>query len=447
MTKKKKRILIIDDDEAIQDGCRQVLSRKGYEVECAGEPHQGLEAALTDLFDVILLDVKMPGMSGMEILKKLKQEKNISGRVVMITGFGSIPLAVEAMRAGAFNFLTKPYSAGELHAAVESAVKQEEPHADNHVSALIGNSDYMKELKESIRKIANTDSTVLINGESGTGKELVARTIHAWSRRADKPFITVDCSSLVETLMESELFGHVKGAYSGSMESREGRFQMADTGTLFLDEVSNISMIVQAKLLRVIQEQEVPKVGKSTPEKVDVRLIAATNKDIRSEITVGRFRNDLFYRLSVVPIQIKPLREHKTDILPIAQHYLDYFSAKCDSKVRRFSEEAKKSLMSYQWPGNIRELKNTIERLCIFCENEIVNLSDIFYYGQSEKVKTPVLDATGQMRLIDVEREHIEKALRYFHFQINKTAKFLGIDRKTLRIKMRNYGIQTDEEE
>ena len=447
MNKKKKRILIIDDEEVIRDGCRQVLSRKGYEVEAIGDPIQGLEAALTDLFDVILLDVKMPGMTGMEILKKLKQEKNIAARILMITGYGTIPLAVEAMRSGAFNFLTKPYSAGELNVAVESALKEEELHADNHISDLIGNSDYMRELKESIRRIAHTDSTVLITGESGTGKELVARTIHNWSRRAEKPFVTVDCSSLVESLMESELFGHMKGAFSGSMESREGRFQMADTGTLFLDEVSNISLLVQAKLLRVIQEQEVPKVGKSAPEKVDVRLIAATNKDIRNEITAGRFRNDLFYRLSVVPIDIKPLREHKSDILLIAQHYLDIFSAKCDSKVHRFSEEAKKSLMSYQWPGNIRELKNTIERLCIFCDSEVVNLSDIFYYGQSEKVKAPVLDASGHMTLIDVEREHIEKALRYFHFQINKTAKFLGIDRKTLRIKMRNYGIQTDEEE
>lgn len=447
IVKKKKKILIIDDDEAIRDGCRQVLSRKGYEVETAADPVRGLESALTDIHDIVLLDIKMPGMGGMEILKKLKVEKNITARVIMITGFGTIPLAVEAMRNGAFNFLTKPYSAAELVSVVENAVQEEELLASNHMSGLIGGSDYMKELKELMRRIAQTDSTVLITGESGTGKELVARTIHNWSKRADKPFVTVDCSSLVESLMESELFGHIKGAFSGSTESREGRFQMADTGSLFLDEVSNINLNVQAKLLRVIQEQEVPKVGKSSPEKVDVRLIAATNKDIRVEIAAGRFREDLFYRLSVVPIHIKPLREHKGDILLIGQYYLDYFSAKCDSKVRRFSEEAKKSLLSYQWPGNIRELRNTIERLCIFCDNEIVNLSDIFYYGQSETPKTPLMDVSGRMTLIDVEKDHIEKALRYFHFQINKTAKFLGIDRKTLRIKMRNYGIRTEEEE
>ena len=365
----------------------------------------------------------------------------------MITGYGTIPLAVEAMRAGAFDFLAKPYSADDLHRTVEGALKEEEPQPENHVSALIGNSDYMKELKELIRRIALTDSTVLITGESGTGKELVARTIHTWSRRTDKPFVTVDCSSLVENLMESELFGHVKGSFSGATETREGRFQIADSGTLFLDEISNVSLNIQAKLLRVIQEREIPRIGKSSPEKVDVRLVTATNKEIRSEITAGKFREDLFYRISVIPIHVKPLREHKSDIMPIAQFYLDLFTTKCDSKVRLFSEEARKSLTSYQWPGNVRELRNTIERLCVLCDHDEVSSSDIFFYGQNDNTKPPIIDAFGRVTLVDVEREHIEKALRYFHFQINKTAKFLGIDRKTLRMKMRNYGIKTDEDE
>jgi DNA-binding NtrC family response regulator len=245
--------------------------------------------------------------------------------------------------------------------------------------------------------------------------------------------------------MESELFGHVRGAFSGATESREGRFQMADRGTLFLDEVSNISLNIQAKLLRVIQEQEVPRVGKSAPEKVDVRLIAASNRDVRTEIEAGRFREDLFYRISIIPIHIKPLREHKADILPIAQHYLDVYVAKHKSRVRRLSEEAKKSLVSYRWPGNVRELKNTVERLCVLCDQEVVNPSEVFYYGQSAGAKAPVVDASsGRMTLIDVEKKHIIKALRHFQFQINTTAKFLGIDRKTLRIKMRNYGITVE---
>ncbi|MEI8173721.1 MAG: sigma-54 dependent transcriptional regulator [Deltaproteobacteria bacterium] len=443
--KKGNKILIIDDEESIRDGCHQILSRKGHHVESTGDAVCGLEMALKDAYDLILLDVRMPKMGGLEILKKLK-ENSVSAKVIIITGYGTISMAVEAMRQGAFNFLTKPYSAIELKDAVDDAFKEDEGHdVEKDLSVLIGSSDYMKELKDSIKRIAQTDSTVLITGESGTGKELVAQTVHHLSKRADKHFIPVDCSSLVENLMESELFGHLKGAFSGATESREGRFQMADKGTLFLDEISNISLNIQAKLLRVIQEQEVPRVGKSTPEKVDVRLIAATNKDIRSEIETGRFREDLFYRISVVPLNIKPLREHKADILPIALHYLDLYTVKYDSKVRRLSEEAKKSLLSYRWPGNIRELKNTMERLCVLCDHQEVNLSDILYYGQSDGEKAPVADsASGRVTLIDVEKEHIEKALSHFHFQINKTAKFLGIDRKTLRIKMRNYGIKSE---
>jgi DNA-binding NtrC family response regulator len=446
MTQKKKRILIIDDEEVIRDGCCQVLSRKGYPVESAGDAARGLEMALRDLYDVILLDIRMPRMDGMEILKRLKSERAISARIIIITGYGSVPLAVEAMRQGAFDFLMKPYSAADLLGAIEKALERNEAdHPEKDIPVLVGSSDYMRELKDSVRRIAPTDSTVLITGESGTGKELVARTVHNLSRRADKPFVPVDCSSLVENLMESELFGHVKGAFSGATESREGRFQMADRGTLFLDEISNINLNIQAKLLRVIQEQEVPRVGKSAPEKVDVRLIAASNRDVRAEIDAGRFREDLFYRISVVPIHIRPLREHKADILPIAQHYLDMYVAKHESRVRSLSEEAKKSLVSYRWPGNIRELKNTVERLCVLCDQEVVNPSDIFYYGQSDGTKAPVVDvSSGRMTLIDVEKEHIVKALRHFQFQINTTAKFLGIDRKTLRIKMRNYGIHVE---
>lgn len=441
----KTKILIVDDEEAIRDGCRQILSKQGYQVDCAGTAAEGLKLALKDIYDVILLDVRMPKMSGLDILKKLKDEEFIFAKIIMITGYATIPLAVEAMRYGAVNFLSKPYSAEQLREAVSEALQGYNDAENNKdIPMLIGTSDYMKELKDSIKRIAQTDSTVLITGLSGTGKELVARTIHQLSKRADRPFVPVDCSSLAENLMESELFGHVKGAFSGATESREGRFQIADKGSLFLDEISNINLNTQAKLLRVIQEQEVPRVGKSAPEKVDVRLITATNKDLRSEIAEGRFREDLFYRLSVVLLDIKPLSEHKTDILPIAEHYLEYYQKKHKSKVRYLSEDTKKSLLSYKWPGNVRELKNTIERLCVMVDHDTVNLSDILYYGQGEGAKAPVVDSSsGRMTLVDVEKEHIEKALGHFNFQINKTAIFLGIDRKTLRIKMRNYGIKT----
>lgn len=447
MAKKAKKTLIIDDEESIRDGCHQVLSRMGYDVESTGNPISGIEMALKNDFDLILLDLRMPGIEGIDILKKLKQENNIPAHIIIITGYGTIQLAVEAMRLGAHNFLAKPFSSAELKKAVKEAFYHTAKGiSDNDtLSMLIGDSDYMNELKDTIKRIAQTNTTVLITGESGTGKELVSRTIHNLSKRSDKPFVAVDCSSLVHNLMESELFGHIKGSFSGATESRQGRFQTADTGTLFLDEISNINLDIQAKLLRVIQEQEIPRVGSSTPERVDVRLITATNKDLRHEVQASNFREDLFYRISVVPIHIKPLREHRTDIPEIAMHYLEMFREKHNSKARTLSSEAMKSLCSYNWPGNIRELRNTIERLCVLCDHNDVTISDILYYGQESNVKAPVVDPfSGRMTLVDVEKEHIEKALKHFNCRINKTAQFLGIDRKTLRSKIRLYGIETE---
>ena len=253
---KTMRTLIIDDEESIRDACQQILTRLGHDVASTGDAIAGYEMARTDTFDLILLDVRMPKMDGLDILKKLKDEHNISARIAIITGYGTIQLAVEAMRLGAFNFLTKPFSAAELKKAVKSSLeKSDDTGRQDTLSLFIGNSDYMEELKDTVRRIARTDSTVLITGESGTGKELVARTIHSLSKRDENAFVPVDCSSLVHNLMESELFGHIKGAFSGATENRQGRFQTADQGTLFLDEISNISIDIQAKLLRVIQEQ------------------------------------------------------------------------------------------------------------------------------------------------------------------------------------------------
>lgn len=450
MAKKNMRILIIDDEESIRDGCQQILTRQGYETTAAADGATGLELARAGSFAVILLDLRMPKIDGLEILRILKEEHPVASKIIVITGYGTIPLAVEAMRLGAHNFITKPFSAAELKLAVQDSLseKSEERPPGDTLSMIIGTSDYVKELKDTIQRVAKTDSTVLITGESGTGKELVARTIHDLSVRADKPFVPVDCSSLVHNLMESELFGHIKGSFSGATENRDGRFQTADKGSLFLDEISNVNLDVQAKLLRVIQEQEVPRVGSSTPEKIDVRLITATNRDLRVEVQSGTFREDLFYRISVVPIHIRPLREHRSDITPIAHHYFDIFRSRHASRAQSLSPEALKSLTSYGWPGNIRELKNTIERLCVLCEHEEVTLSDILYYGQDTHAKAPVVDPfSGKMTLVEVEKEHIEKALRHFNNQINKTARFLGIDRKTLRTKIRNYGIEIKDDE
>ena len=438
-----RRVLIIDDEASIRDGCSQILSRRGYAVEAVGDALEGFSRARTDRYDLILLDLKMPGMKGLDMLEQLKSNHRIAARIIIVTGYGTIPLSVEAIKKGADDFLTKPFTSKELVRTVAKALEERDrTRPGREITDLIGTSDYMGELEETIRRIAQTDSTVLVTGESGTGKELVARTIHDMSTRSACPFVPVDCSSLVETLMESALFGHVRGAFSGATESRTGRFQMADGGTLFLDEISNISLKVQATLLRVIQEQEVPRVGSAQTERIDVRLIAATNRDIRKEVEAGRFREDLFYRISVVPIDIKPLRKHKTDIMPIARYYLDMFGKKYKSRVRDFSDEAVKSLIAYAWPGNVRELKNTMERLCVLCDNETVAPADILYYGQHGATKAPIVDIhSGTITLVDVERHHIEKALRYFDFQINKTARFLGIDRKTLRTKIKTYGI------
>lgn len=444
MAKTIKRILVIDDEESIRDGCSQTLTRIGFQVDTTGDAHHGLDLALRDVYAVVLLDLRLPKIDGIELLKRLKGR--IQGKVIIITGYGTIPLSVEAMKHGAVDFLTKPFSPQEVKKAVMTALEPPPPpSSDDILEELIGTSDYLSELKDTIKRVARTNSSVLLSGESGTGKEMVASLIHRLSPRSDKAYVAVDCSALVENLMESELFGHVRGAFSGATDSRDGRFQTADKGTIFLDEISNLSPTVQKKLLRVIQEQEVPRVGSSFPEKIDVRLITATNRDLQTLVVAGTFREDLFYRISVVPLHIRPLREHKADILPIAAYYLDFFRKMHATTAKSLSPEAEQSLLAYAWPGNVREVRNTMERLCVLSENTEISLSDILYYGQPSGSKAPVVDAfSGKMTLVDVEKEHIEKALQYFHYQITKTAKFLGIDRKTLRMKIRAYGIRTD---
>lgn len=444
-SKGTKRVLIIDDEDSIRDGCYQILERAGFQVETTGDALQGMDMAVRDVYEIILLDLRLPKMDGLEVLRRIRDK--VRAKIIIITAYGTIPLSVEAMRLGATDFITKPFSAHELKKTIAGVLEPtfvKEP-SDEVLDHFIGVSEYIKELKDTIRRVALTQTTVLLTGESGTGKELIASTIHKLSPRSEKPYITVDCSSLVENLMESELFGHLKGSFTGAVETRDGRFQMADKGSLFLDEISNISLTVQAKLLRAIQEQEVPRVGSSIPDKIDVRLITATNRDLRSLVASGAFREDLFYRVSVVPIHIKPLREHRSDIIPIAEYYLAHFGKRYTSKARYLGEEAKKSIVNYNWPGNVRELKNTMERLCVMCEQEEISLSDILYFGQKEGAKAPVVDTfSGMMTLVDVEKEHIEKALKHFNYQITKTADFLGINRKTLRMKIRSYAIRMD---
>ena len=448
---RQANILVIDDEESMRDSCQQTLSRDGNRVEVAEDGSRGLAMLERESFDLVILDLKMPGLSGMEVLKKIR-ERDPEAMVIVITGYATVESAVEAMKRGAYDFIPKPFTPGSLRVIVRRALDRRELALENVLlrgelkasfgpEVIIGQSESMKKVEELVRKVGPTDTTVLISGESGTGKELVARAIHRHSSRRDKPFVVVDCGSLVENLFESELFGHVKGSFTGATATKYGRFELANGGTLFFDEIGNISINIQTKLLRVLQEREVTKVGSSQVIKVDVRIVAATNKDLQKAVKAGTFREDLFYRLSVVPITLPPLRERRDDIPLLANHFLRKYNKKRRKNIRAISDRAMKALVEYNWPGNVRELENAIERAVVLAENDVVKPSDLLYYGLT--VETPsTSDAGGAQRLSDLEREHIAKTLKMFNGHRGKAAKSLGIDRKTLRVKLKRYEIE-----
>ena len=443
-------ILVIDDDEAIRDLCQQVFSRDGNRVVAAEDGLIGLTRFKKESFDLIILDFKMPGMGGMDVLNEIKGD-DPEAIVIVITGYSTIESAVEAMKNGAYDFVPKPFTPDSLRLIARRALEKKKLALENILlraevkenlgpKVIIGKSESMKKVEDLVLKVSPTDSTVLISGDSGTGKELVARAIHHYSRRKDKPFVVVDCGSLVENLFESELFGHVKGSFTGASETKYGRFELANEGTLFFDEIGNISMNIQIKLLRVIQEREITKVGSGQVIKADVRIIAATNKDLQKAVKERTFREDLFYRLSVVPITIPPLRERRKDIPLLADSFLKKYNRMRKKNVKVISDEAMKALVEYDWPGNVRELENAIERGVVLTESEVIEPKDLSYYGLS--VDTSSQSNTTKTRsLIDVEREHIIETLKMFNNQIGRAAEALGIDRKTLRLKLKKYGI------
>lgn len=448
---RQANILVIDDEETMRDSCRQTLSRNGNEVKVAEDGLRGLAMLEKEYFDVVILDLKMPGLSGMEVLKKIK-DSDPEVMVIVITGYATVESAVEAMKRGAYDFIPKPFTPDSLRAIVKRALDRRELALENVLlrgevkasfgpEVIIGQSKSMKKVEELVRKVGPTDTTVLICGESGTGKELIARAIHRHSSRKDKPFVAVDCGSLVENLFESELFGHVKGSFTGATATKYGRFELANGGTLFFDEIGNISINIQTKLLRVLQEREITKVGSSQVIKVDVRIVAATNKDLLKAIKAGTFRQDLFYRLSVVPITLPALRERRDDIPLLADYFLKKYNQKRKKNVKAISDRAMKALVEYDWPGNVRELENAIERAVVLTENDVVKPSDLLYYGLT--VETPSRSNAGQtQRLIDIEKEHIAKTLKMFNGHRAKAAEALGIDRKTLSSKLKKYGIE-----
>lgn len=443
-------ILVIDDDESIRIGCMQALTGEGYRVKAVENGDRGLALTRKESFDIVLLDLKMPGIPGMEVLRILR-ESDPNTEVIVITGFATIDSAVSAMKQGAFDYLPKPFTTESLCSVVKKAVTCRRQAledacmflslAEKEVSdALIGRSDAMKKSVMLINKVAPTDSTVLITGETGVGKELVARTIHRLSTRREQPFITVDCGVLVESLFESELFGHVKGSYTGALETTRGTFELASGGTIFLDEIANISYKMQSRLLRVIQEQEISKIGSSEKIKLDVRIIAATNRDLLREIEEGKFREDLFYRFNVFPIHIPPLRERRDDILPLAQ----YFIRTCDVRGRKsqptVSPEVMRFLEMYDWPGNVRELKNTVERAVVTCERNVISVDDLSLPARNHPRTHP---EKNEGALTELEKREIIKVLKQFNGHKTKTAEYLGINRKTLREKIRKYDIET----
>lgn len=448
----KEKILIIDDDDAILDSCTQVLEKAGYAVKGAHDGEKGLEIFNNESFDVVLLDLKLPGTDGIEVLSFIK-EGNPETPVIIMTGYASVESAVEAMKQGAFDYMAKPFSPKELRVNIRKALNnrkilmeniylRKELEAKGEFDLVVGKSEAMNVVLDMVKRVSPSESTILITGESGTGKEMLAREIHNHSLRREGPFVVVDCGALVETLFESELFGHTRGSFTGAYETKHGRFEVAHGGTIFLDEISNISLNIQAKLLRVIQEKEVTRVGSSKPIKIDVRIIAATHENLAEAVKEGKFREDLFYRLSVVPIHLPPLRDRKEDIPLLIDHFLLKYNKRSKKNIEGIDPKAVKPLMEYNWPGNIRELENTIERAVVLVRDDRIGLEDLIYHGIGSSL-TILEPVGGRYKTLDqIEEEYIKLVFYNHHGNKSQTAKILGIDRKTLLSKLKRYNIQ-----
>jgi len=446
-------VLIIDDDESIRTACVQTLQESGFRARAVDSGSRAFEQISRESFDVVLLDLNMPGVSGMEVLENLKRDNPVI-QVIIITGYASIDLAVEAGRLGVFHFLCKPFAPEVLISTVEKAAKAKRYALEDScvsmalneqrppIETVMGQSKPIRNLMRLIKQVAPMNSSVLLTGETGSGKELAARTLHRLSNRSHRPFVVVDCGSLVETLFESEIFGHVKGAFTGAVDTTEGKFETAHRGTLLLDEIANINTRVQARLLRVVQEQEISKIGSSQIKKVDVRIISATNRDLQEEVEAGHFRNDLFYRLNVVQIHIPSLRERRADIPVLARYFLNLLSRDLRKPVSGISPEAMRILEKHQWPGNVRELKNAIERAIVVCQKTDIGPQDILLSQQSSTAAAQPQSTNNS--LAEAERNEIIRVLIEHNGNRIRSAQRLGINRKTLREKINKYGITVD---
>jgi DNA-binding NtrC family response regulator len=443
------RVLIIDDEESMRVGCTQALEESGFSVATAADGERGLEIARAESFDVALIDLRMPGISGMEVMRKMRQVAP-NTMVIIITAYGTIESAVEAIKQGAYDYLPKPFTPESLTAltiravgvgrrVLEDACMSEELGRKMLSDAVIGRSDAMRQVLRLVQKAAPGNSTVLITGETGVGKEVIARAVHRLSQRRDKRFVTVDCGTLVESLFESELFGHMRGSFSGAIDTTIGKIELADGGTLFLDEIANISVNMQARLLRVVQEREITRIGNTQKKKIDVRIISATNRNLQDSVREGRFREDLFYRLNVIHIPIPPLRERPEDVLPLVNYYLKKLASEKQKRVRGISDEAMLFFKRHDWPGNVRELINALEYAVVTCDGDTIQLSDLPY----EPVAYAHIAAKDSGNLARAEQNEILKALEQFEGNKTKAAEYLGINRKTLREKLRRYGLNS----
>lgn len=442
MNKSLAHLLLVDDDPVTLDLLKEVLSKEGYRVSTALSGEEAISLGMDHLFDLVITDVRMGEKDGMEVLRTFKKTSPETS-IIVITAFGSLDSAIEAIREGAFDYISKPFKLEEIKLTVRRALEQRRILEENkfyrqelldkyQMKNVIGRTPQMLQVYKTIAKVADSKSTILLYGERGTGKELIARSIHYNSNRRTRPFVPVDCASLVETLMESELFGHVRGAFTGAHVSKRGLFEEADGGTLFLDEVGNLSLSVQAKLLRFLQEHEIKRVGGMESIKVDVRVIAATNQPLEPLIQKGQFREDLFDRLNVVSITLPPLRERKEDIPLIASHFLRKFSQENQKNITHISPEALELLTRYSWPGNVRELEHTIERAVILSVHPIILPEDLpkKIFEETQEIESILPDKL--LPLKELERRYVLRVLKETGGNKKKAAEILGIDRTTL---------------
>jgi DNA-binding NtrC family response regulator len=455
----KSRILIIDDEEIVRSSCRKVLEPEGYEMETAGSGSEGLDRLAGGPFDLVITDLKMPDIDGIEVLIRIK-ERWPSTEVIIMTGYGTVKSAIKAMKVGVFDYIEKPFSPDDLLSLVAKALQRKGSTGGDvsvrevipshyELGNIVGESPAMQRVFQLIARVAATGSTVLITGESGTGKELVAKAIHYNSPRKDRPFVTVDCVTIPETLIESELFGHAKGAFTGAAEKKKGLLEAANAGTLFFDEIGNIGAAIQAKLLRVLQEREFRPLGEKNTVHVDVRFIAATNKDLRTMTKEGTFREDLFYRLNIFPIHIPPLRERREDIPRLAYHFLQKHNRELKRDVGHISAEAMKLLIVHDWPGNARQLENIIQRAIIMCQGKTLrpeHLSSLEMTARADVPKTveELKERKKDLRLKsveDIEMAFIIEALKRNHWNISRAAGDVGMQRTNFHALMKKYHI------